>query len=132
MKNSRSDARAFAAAAGFSSFLAFMLLSGFGSIEGLLAPGKNLWPRWTVNDSASTVHIDYAAWSAFLQKYLVVGEINRLHYARVTADDRRRPHSSGHPAGYRAITRSDLKTVPSQCDVAFFHVPERRVIVLRC
>jgi hypothetical protein len=75
MKNSRSDARAFTAVAGFLSFLAFMLLlSGFGSIEGLLAPGKNLWPRWTVDDSASTVHIDHAAWSAFLQKYLVVGE----------------------------------------------------------
>ena len=91
MKNSGSDARAFTAVAGFLSFLAFMLLlSGFGSIEGLLAPGKNLWPRWTVDDSASTVHIDHAAWSAFLQKYLVVGKINRLRYARVTADDRHR------------------------------------------
>ena len=86
MKNSRSDARAFTAVAGFLSFLAFMLLlSGFGSIEGLLAPGRNLWPRWTVNDSASTAHIDHAAWSVFLQKYLVVGEISRLHYARVPA-----------------------------------------------
>jgi len=86
MKNSRSDARAFTAAAGYLSFLAFMLLlSGFGSIEGLLAPGKNLWPRWTVYDSASTAHIDHAAWSAFLQKYLVVGEVSRLHYARLLA-----------------------------------------------
>ena len=86
MKNSGSDARAFTAVAGFLSFLAFMLLlSGFGSIEGLLAPGKNLWPRWTVNNSASRAHIDHAAWSVFLQKYLVVGEISRLHYARVPA-----------------------------------------------
>jgi hypothetical protein len=47
------------------------------------------------------------------------------------ADTTRRPHSCGHPAGYRTITRSDLQT-PSQCDATFFHVPERRVIVLRC
>jgi hypothetical protein len=63
-------------------------LFGFGSIEGLLAPGKNLWPRWTANDPGSTAHIDHSAWSAFLRKYLVAGDINRLHYARVTAEDR--------------------------------------------
>jgi hypothetical protein len=62
-------------------------LFGFGSIEGLLAPGKHLWPQWTVNDPFSTEHIDHSYWTALLQKYLVVGQTNRLHYARVTPED---------------------------------------------
>jgi hypothetical protein len=65
-------------------------LLGFGSIESLLAPGKQLWPRWTANDPASTARIDHAPWTAFLQKYLVPGVVNRLRYAAVTADDRQR------------------------------------------
>jgi hypothetical protein len=64
-------------------------LSGFGSIEGLLAPSKDLWPRWAVADPASTAQIDHTAWSAFLQKYLVPGEVNRVRYAKVTTADRR-------------------------------------------
>jgi hypothetical protein len=63
-------------------------LSGFGSIEGLLAPSKDLWPRWTVADPASTAQIDHAAWSIFLQKYLVPGDVNRIRYAKVTSVDR--------------------------------------------
>jgi hypothetical protein len=64
-------------------------LSGFGSIEGLLAPSKDLWPRWAVANPASTAQIDHTAWSAFLQKYPVPGEVNRVRYATVTAADRR-------------------------------------------
>jgi len=74
-------------------FLVFALhlpLFGFGSIEGLLAPGKDLWPRWMANNPASTAHIDHAAWSAFLEKYLVAGDINQLRYASVTTEDRQR------------------------------------------
>src|SRR6266851_6755515 len=52
-------------------------LSGFGSLEGLLAPSKDLWPRWAVADPASTAQIDHAAGSAFLRKYLVLGEDHR-------------------------------------------------------
>ncbi len=72
-------------------FLAISLVTplfGFGSIEDLLAPSKNLWSRWTANDPNSTAHIDHSAWTAFLQKYVVVGSINRLHYARVVEEDR--------------------------------------------
>jgi Protein of unknown function, DUF547 len=64
-------------------------LSGFGSIERLLAPSKDLWPRWAVADPASTAQIDHTAWSAFLQKYLVLGEVNRVRYAKVATADRR-------------------------------------------
>ncbi|MEA2779521.1 MAG: hypothetical protein QOK29_1065 [Rhodospirillaceae bacterium] len=63
-------------------------LCGFGSIESLLAPGKDLWRRWTANDSASTARIDHDAWTVFLRKYLVAGEVNRLRYDAVTAADR--------------------------------------------
>jgi Protein of unknown function, DUF547 len=63
-------------------------LLGFGSIESLLAPGKHLWPRWAVNDPASTARVDHASWTAFLEKYLVPGEVNRLRYAAVTPSDR--------------------------------------------
>jgi hypothetical protein len=68
--------------------LLMLPLLGFGSIESLLAPGKDLWPRWTVNDPASTARIDHAPWTAFLQAYLVPGRVNRLRYAAVTPADR--------------------------------------------
>ena len=64
-------------------------LAGFGSIESLFAPGKHLWHRWTANEPASTARIDHGGWTAFLQKYLVPGEVNRIRYAAVTPADRR-------------------------------------------
>jgi len=63
-------------------------LAGFGSIEGLLAPSKDIWPRWASADPASTAEIDHGKWSAFLQKYLVQGEVNRIRYGKVTSADR--------------------------------------------
>jgi hypothetical protein len=65
-----------------------MPLCGFGSIESLFAPGKDLWRRWTANDRASAARIDHGAWTVFLRKYLVTGEISRLRYRAVTAADR--------------------------------------------
>jgi hypothetical protein len=64
-------------------------LTGCGSIERLFAPRKELWPRWTANNPDSSTRIDHSAWSAFLKKYLVVGEVNRVRYAEVTPEDRR-------------------------------------------
>jgi hypothetical protein len=72
-------------------FLALVVpLVGFGSIESLLAPGQKLWPRWAVYDPASAARIDHAPWTAFLERYLVPGAVNRLRYAAVTAADRQR------------------------------------------
>ncbi len=64
-------------------------LAGFGSIESLFAPSKDLWARWAINDPTSSAHFDHSAWSAFLEKYLVADEVNRIRYADVTPEDRR-------------------------------------------
>lgn len=65
-----------------------MRWAGFGSsLESLLAPGKDLWPRWTANDPTSTTRIDHTPWSTLLEAYLVVGDVNRVRYAEVTAED---------------------------------------------
>lgn len=63
-------------------------LLGFGSIESWFAPGKELWARWTANNPGSSAHIDHSVWSAFLGKYLVPGDVNRIRYAQVTPEDR--------------------------------------------
>jgi hypothetical protein len=80
-------------------------LFGFGSIEGLLAPSKDLWPRWEANDPASATRIDHSDWTAFLQKYLVAGQINRLHYALVTVEDRQHLDSYIDRLGALPISR---------------------------
>jgi Protein of unknown function, DUF547 len=71
-----------------TALLLILSLTGFGGIDSLFAPGKRLWQRWTANDSASMAHIDHGAWMAFLQNYLVTGEVNRVRYAAVTPADR--------------------------------------------
>src|SRR5437868_7126446 len=81
------------AASGLAARIAAVLvlvlpLAGFGSIEGLLAPSKDLWPRWASADPSSTAEIDHGEWSAFLQKYLVQGEVNRIRYGKVISADR--------------------------------------------
>ncbi len=63
-------------------------LAGFGSIERLFAPSKDLWPRWTANVPASPAKIDHSPWSAFLESHLVPGAVNRIRYAAVTPADR--------------------------------------------
>lgn len=64
-------------------------LTGFGSIERLFAPRKELWASWTANNPDSSTRIDHSAWSKFLENYLVPGDVNRIRYAEVTPEDRR-------------------------------------------
>ena len=68
-------------------------LFGFGSFESMFAPSKDLWRHWTANDPVSIARIDHSAWTAFLQKYLVPGEVNRIRYAVVSAQDRQKLNS---------------------------------------
>jgi hypothetical protein len=55
------------------------------------APKAELWPHWQTNAPQSQIRIEHSAWSAFLQKYLVVASDetpNLLRYAAVTQVDR--------------------------------------------
>jgi hypothetical protein len=54
------------------------------------APKAQLWEFWTASDSKSTLQVDHGAWQEFLDRYLDPGAdgINRIRYARVTAEDR--------------------------------------------
>jgi hypothetical protein len=72
-----------------TALVLILSLTGFGGVESLFAPGKRLWQYWTANDAASMARIDHGGWNAFLQKYLVIGEVNRVRYASVTQADRR-------------------------------------------
>jgi hypothetical protein len=68
-------------------------LAGFGSIETLFAPAKDLWERWTRHDPASTVTIDHSTWDdVLLARYLSADAVgnNLLAYGDVTPADRRR------------------------------------------
>ena len=58
----------------------------------IAAPKADLWPRWTANDPNSRSVIDHSPWQQFLTTYLVAEEdgVNRLHYGRVSATDRRK------------------------------------------
>jgi hypothetical protein len=44
-------------------------LSGFVSVDTLLAPSADLWPRWTANDPANAAHVDHVPWDRFLERY---------------------------------------------------------------
>lgn len=70
-----------------SIFLPLLLFIGVAQA----APKSQPWPRWQVHDSHSTANIDYSAWTAFLQKYVVNSKdgINRVRYGAVSADDRK-------------------------------------------
>jgi hypothetical protein len=65
-------------------------VSGCASIEGVLAPGRDLWPRWTTHDESSSRTVDHASYEALLQRYLADDGtgLNRFAYADVTASDR--------------------------------------------
>ena len=56
------------------------------------APRAQLWVHWEPHDEQSTRTIDHAPWTAFLERYVVVGDdgIHRVAYTNVTAGDRRR------------------------------------------
>jgi hypothetical protein len=60
--------------------------------ERIFVPRADLWPRWQQHNPADTRRIDHGAWHAFLGTYLDTKHpsgINRMNYARVTAEDRR-------------------------------------------
>ncbi len=54
-------------------------------------PKSELWPRWAAHDPDSISVIDHGRWQRFLANYLVADEdgVNRLHYGRVGAPNRR-------------------------------------------
>ncbi len=68
------------------------VLGGFGSVESMFAPAKDLWERWTRYGPASTATLDHSAWGALLAAYLSADAVGNtlLAYGKVTAADRRR------------------------------------------
>ena len=64
-------------------------LAGFGGIERWFAPSKKLWPRWQAHIESASPTIDHAPWNAILAQYLVLGDIDRFRYSKVTSADRR-------------------------------------------
>lgn len=75
------------------SLLLSMLVIGLGVVPAAAAPKADPWPFWEANDPASRVHVDHAPWDRFLQKYVVTNHpsgINRVRYAAVTPEDRKR------------------------------------------
>lgn len=71
--------------------MAVVPLAGFVSLEALLAPKADLWPRWVAHDSASTVYIDHGDWTRFLRVYVKPDPtgLNRVDYRGVTPADRK-------------------------------------------
>lgn len=54
------------------------------------APRAELWQRWTVHDTASSVDIDHHLWSELLRKYIKPGDdtVNRFAYGSVSKTDK--------------------------------------------
>ena len=55
------------------------------------APKADLWPYWQNHDPGSLVEVDHGRWGRILQQYLDTSHpsgTNRLHYNRVSAEDR--------------------------------------------
>ena len=69
-------------------FLIAILTVGSGPAGA--APEAELWARWIAFDPASTATVGHGAWTAFLDRYRVVGTdgIARVRYAAVDASDR--------------------------------------------
>lgn len=67
-----------------------LLLAACASIERVLAPAAERWPRWEAHDPASPLAIDHAAWDQFLAIYAAEDSsgVVRVAYARVSAEDR--------------------------------------------
>lgn len=63
-------------------------LAGFGGFERWFVPAKRLWPRWLAHDESTARRVDHAPWSAFLARYLIVGEVSLLRYRDVSHTDR--------------------------------------------
>ena len=71
------------------AWLGLLLVCTLGR-TGVVHADADLWARWTGHDAADTRTIDHSAWTAFLQKYRVMGDdgIARLRYADVSDADR--------------------------------------------
>lgn len=71
--------------------MAVVPLAGFVSLEALLAPKADLWPRWVAHDATSTVYIDHGDWTRFLRVYVKPDPtgLNRVDYRGVTPADRK-------------------------------------------
>lgn len=57
------------------------------------APKAEPWPFWAANDPAGQVRVDHTPWDRFLKTYVVANHpsgINRVRYAAVTPEDRKR------------------------------------------
>ncbi|MFQ5534990.1 MAG: DUF547 domain-containing protein [Sphingomonadales bacterium] len=76
-----------------TSVLLALLLASFlvGSIA-QAAPRAKLWHRWSAHDPQSSVTVDHGDWNRLLANYVVRGgdDVNRLEYAAVGEDDRKR------------------------------------------
>jgi hypothetical protein len=78
--------------AGWSLFLSAMLFA-LCVVPAAAAPKAEPWPFWAANDPGSRTSVDHAPWDRFLKKYVVTNHpsgINRVRYAAVTPDDRKR------------------------------------------
>ncbi len=64
----------------------------FSMTKSLAAPKAELWAFWAGHNVHSVAVIDHGPWDAFLKKYVTTGPegVNRLPYARVSAEDRRK------------------------------------------
>jgi len=80
------------AGTGLSLFLPVLLLA-LGVAPAAAAPKAEPWPFWAANDPGSRESVDHAPWDRFLKKYVVTNHpsgVNRVRYASVTPDDRKR------------------------------------------
>lgn len=74
----------------FSAALAFLVCSGFATVERLFAPSADLWERWATHDATNGDHIDHGAWNEFLARYVAPGPsgVTQVAYAAVSQADR--------------------------------------------
>ena len=67
-----------------------IFLGGIASIEALLAPKSELWPRWETHDPTSTATIDHSLWDRLLKRHVRpdAAGINRVDYRALAGTDR--------------------------------------------
>ncbi len=71
--------------------LATVPLAVSASLESLLAPKSDLWPRWQAHTPDSTIRVDHGPWEQLLERYLVESEdgVNRVNYASLKDKDQK-------------------------------------------
>jgi hypothetical protein len=91
-QNTKGTKKILSAGFGWSLLFSVMVIVS-GVVPADAAPKAEPWPFWAANVPASQVHVDPAPWDRFLKKYVVTNHpsgINRLRYAAVTPEDRKR------------------------------------------